>query len=302
MDGTGNNFGEVDADTGQSGGIEGTSWIDIFTRGPITIVGKSSANDDFVVHATQALSNSKGGIVTIKSITDAVTASGHAVQAGGLGGGKGGFVTVQANLDVVLNDGELEARGSTTGRAPSGGTVNVRSFNGAIGANAASLIDVTGKNPPNGVVNLTACTTIGFPPGQVTPASIIPTKATGVCGGAPLLPLELVSGDGKSYVKLPPCVCGCACATGFTPLNAPAGAQLTIKGQGLKGASEVWFSTDCNIPSTDPGAIATMVAPPFISKTDSQIKVTVPGGLLGPQRIILVTPGGTCCSADVFTP
>jgi hypothetical protein len=309
IDATGNNNGEIEADTAQSGGIEGRGWIDIFARGPITISGDTAA--PFAVHADQFLTNGRGGLITIKSITDAITMTGLAVQgsdtaSGGRGSRGDPFtspipgIVIEAKLDVSMLGAEVEARGANTGGSPRGGVVSIRSFSGSILANASSLIDVTGRVPADGAVFLTACTNIQFPPGQVTPATVSVTKSTGTCTGSPLLPLEVVSGDGKSYVKLPLCVCGCACTTGFTPGSVSVANQtqdqaVNIKGTGLKGVSAVWFSPDCNINSA--GAIQAVI----VGKTDSQIKVTAPN-IQAPVHVILVTPAGTCCSADLLIP
>lgn len=195
--------GEVKAETG-NGGTEGTSWIDLFARGPIRILGDTSA--PFAVHANgNGATNDEGGVIDIESTESTVTASGLAVQASSFGNGAtGGKITVEAKEDVTLNDGTLEAKGSTTGGNPGGGEINVRSFGtapatGSIVSNAGSVIDVTGGSPtPEGVVNLTACGTIGFPPGTIIPAGATVNKSTGVCGGAPTLP---------AYVILPTCLC-----------------------------------------------------------------------------------------------
>ena len=58
--------GEIDADTGGSGGSSGTSWIDLFARGDINIVG-TSAPAPYAVHANgDAGTNDNGGVVTIR--------------------------------------------------------------------------------------------------------------------------------------------------------------------------------------------------------------------------------------------
>jgi uncharacterized repeat protein (TIGR01451 family) len=210
IDRTGTHKGEINADLCCGGGTQGTSWIDLFASGDITIIGASSGN--FAVHANENMgtggTGSQGGIVTVKSTTGKITASGLALQANGLGGGgDGGTILVEATLDVDLSSGKLEAKGSTGGTGPHGGTINIRSFNEDIVSDDSSILDVTGNPTPDGVVVLTACLTIGFPPGSVIPAAITPTKNILVCGGAPELPHGFAP-DGSAlptYVMLPPC-------------------------------------------------------------------------------------------------
>lgn len=290
------NNGEVHADTGMSGGTEGIGWVSIYARGDITIVGDTAA--PYSVHVNQTLSNGHGGLLEVKSTEGMVTMSGLALQASdATTGGQGGKITVQAKADVDMSGGKIEAKGSTAGGGgQQGGQVSVRSFgtapsSGSIVTTATSIIDVTGRTPANGIVTLSACGTIGFPPGSVVPAGVVPTKATGVCGGNPEVP---------TYVKLPVCVCACVCATGFRPTTAPLGPTLpllTINGTGLKQVTGVVFSLNCE--PTEPGALPGVVQLP---KSDTSLKIEVPAGLLTgtPYRVILLGPTGSCCSADFF--
>src|SRR5262249_30135836 len=120
--------GEVSADNGFSGGITGTGWVDLFSHGPIVIVGDSVA--PFAVHANQGLNNGHGGQIVVKSEAAGVTISGLGIQASDASsGGQGGSIDVQAKLNVNLSAGKLEARGSTVGGGlQSGGQISVRSF------------------------------------------------------------------------------------------------------------------------------------------------------------------------------
>jgi IPT/TIG domain len=71
----------------------------------------------------------------------------------------------------------------------------------------------------------------------------------------------------------------------FTPTSATVGAEVTINGSGLSGATEVAFN---------------LIDASITSDTDSQITVTVPLGQdQGP--ITVTTPGGTATSPTVFT-
>ena len=96
IDSTSPHTGEVNADTGGKGGASGTSWIDLFARGPITITGDTVV--PYAVHANGlASTNDDGGLITVKSRDDGVTTSGLAIQANATGkGGKGGKVIVEA--------------------------------------------------------------------------------------------------------------------------------------------------------------------------------------------------------------
>lgn len=185
--------GEVRAETG-NGGTDGTSWIDLFARGPISILGDTT--DPFAVHANGlAGSNDNGGDVTVKSTENTVTASGLALQADATNpGGSGGNLIVEAFGNVTLDTASLFARGdfNPAGGLGIGGVIAARSFNGAL-----SWQNGNGDVRPNGSINLTAC----LAPIATTGTNFngtVPTTATGVCGGAPTLP---------AYVLLPTCVC-----------------------------------------------------------------------------------------------
>lgn len=195
--------GEINADIGTQGGTDGIGWIDLFAVGDITITGDASS---FAVHANGGLNQNtdNGGIVTVKSRDGKVTASQNAIQASALtcNGGKGGRVTVQGKQDVNLTPGAvIQARGCVPAGG-AGGDVRIRSFGvapstGSIVSDAASVIDVTGGTPANGIIALEACSTIGFPPGTTTPVSVVVGK-TFTCGGNPSF---------ESYVVFPTCQC-----------------------------------------------------------------------------------------------
>ena len=186
-----NHHGQINADLCCGGGTTGESWIDIFAKnGDISILG----NANFAVHARGIAGNTDdGGIVTIKAINGMVSASGNAVNVDGTF--QGGLITVEAKKDVDLNNATFFARGFAVLNTV-GGTINVQSFGsslpaptGSILSNVATVLDVTGaipSNPSSGVVNLTACGTIGFPPGTIVPADVTPTK-NHACDGNPSL-------------------------------------------------------------------------------------------------------------------
>lgn len=312
IDASGSNRGEVGADTGFSGGVDGTSWVEIFAAGDIKIIGDTNpaqsppATFAFAVHADQGLTNGKGGQIRVYSTDGAVDLQHLAIDASDLGGGsKGGSVDVQSKtIADFTNEGKIRADGSTSGGLThAGGDISVRVFgtapaSGNITAAVGSLLDVTG-GPPLGTIELEACGTIAFPPGSTTPAAVTPTKTTGVCGGNPVLPSYVQSAAGPG---LPPCVCICACATGFTPTTftatAQTGGDLTITGNNLNAVVAVVFGANC-----DPGsAAATVPKASFVSQSDSQIVVSVPALADGTYKIVIQSnDGGSCCAPGVFT-
>src|SRR6185295_12180052 len=98
-----------------------------------------------------------------------------------------GGITIEGDVDVDLTGAKVEAKGAANGH---GGQIDAQAFNGAVKASLTTSLNVTGGNPADGVVHLTACTTIAFPPGVVIPAAaLIPAGGTtGVCGAHPALP------------------------------------------------------------------------------------------------------------------
>ena len=287
--------GEVHADTatGAGAGTKGTGWVDIFAKGDIEIDGDVAL--PFSVHANQGVGNGHGGLVTVKSTTKGVSLLGLALQASDKSsGGSGGTVTVHAKLDVNLNNstGEIEAAGNPGGGgSQNGGHVFIRSFGnapstGSILVTAPFLLDVTGKTPPNGTVDLRACGTIAFAPfgpatGTIAPASIVPTGGTSICGGAPELPAGVV---------LPTCQCValvCVQATQFT--HASGTAAVSIAGTGLAAVDAVYANATCSLT----GAVQL----PITSQTNTNIVVNTAGVPPSTYHIILNIPGvGTECS------
>ena len=207
-DGAGHN-GEVNADIGGPGGSTGTSWIDIFGHNGVEIL--SAANP--AVHANgNAGTNDIGGVITVKSDAGPVILNGLALQANALGsGGRGGTVDVEAtgNVDLAAVDpghvgGIVQAMGATTGGGPHGGHIVLFSQNNIV-ASSDAILNVTGRNPSDGVVDLQACNTIDFPPGTVIGAGTF-NKTPSVC--PPPVSFE-------SYVKLPT---SCPCSLNNCPV------------------------------------------------------------------------------------
>lgn len=204
IDASGANKGEIHADTAQSGGSQ-IAWIDLFAKGPISIIG--STGGDFAVHADESVSNADGGIITIKSVENSITASGLAVRADATApGGHGGEIRVEAKDGITLTDASVFARGdfSPTGGFGSGGGIALRAFNGDLTwLNGVGDVRPTGSTPAQpGVINLQQCTNAPINTGGTTFPAIgnatTPSLLPSACGGAPTLP---------SYVTLPSCTC-----------------------------------------------------------------------------------------------
>ncbi len=133
IDSTNGHHGEVNADTAQSGGIDGRSWIDLLANLAITIRGNGTApaagNNDtspaFAVHANQFLGG-HGGDITVISTGSTVSMFGRALQANSStnaqssGGGTGGHLVILAHDAVAFGNGVaayVQAAGDPTGRA-----------------------------------------------------------------------------------------------------------------------------------------------------------------------------------------
>ena len=309
IDATAPHNGEVNADTGQNGGPEGIGWIDLFSkRGDIVIKGDTGGTCQnigfptytpcYAVHANQFLGDlGHGGIITIQAFLGNVTMSGLAVQASDTANGaKGGVIIIEALLDVDLKGSTTEAKGAIAGGGgQKGGTVIVRSFTMAILTDGTSKIDVTGGNPPNGAANLKACLTIGFPPGTIVPAAIVPSKTTGLCGGAPVQPSWLAN-------VILPCLCGgCPCVNTFR-FVAGAPNKIRLDGDQLKALLEARLVLDNGSGAATSCEPTAGVPVPFVgAKTDAQRFVDVTGVAAGTYHVISVSGKGSCCSASSVT-
>jgi uncharacterized repeat protein (TIGR01451 family) len=206
--------GEVNADTGNNGGVKCCAWIDLIARGPITIAG--AASGPFSVHANQTLPSGYGGWITVKSMEDSVSARGLAIQASDAKpGGDGGQVVIEAAGDVTLDEAQVVAQGDSTATNGFGvgGRVEVRAFSGDVswknltgGTTAVGNVQATGSGVPvaqSGTIMLKSCgpidtTGTSFPVSLGSPTT--PTPTTGLCSpDSPDLP---------DYVVLPTCSCG----------------------------------------------------------------------------------------------
>ena len=187
------NNGEVNANGVRA---PNRAWIDLLAQNNITINNDTLGN--YSVHANSATStntNSFGGVITIKAgigaLTGTLTTTGEAVQANGTGGGSdGGVVTMQAASNVTLAASSIEARGPN-GNNTRGGTISVRSFNGAVTGNNGTRRTGRGGRAVGGsalgVVTLAACTldpALSYT-GTVTPAPAVINPAFPACAGQP---------------------------------------------------------------------------------------------------------------------
>jgi parallel beta-helix repeat protein len=226
IDSTNGHKGEVNADTGQSGGINGRSWIDLLANLAIAIQGNPTApaagnndtNPAFAVHANQFLGG-HGGDITVISTSSTVTMFGRALQANsstnaqGSGGGTGGHLVILAHDAVAFGTGAVpafvQAAGDPNG---AGGTILAQSFNGNVTGVAASVLNADG---PGGTVTLRGCADpIGTYLGTVIATTYIHTP---VCpGGSPSLP-------SPANVKIPAADCATKC--GLPPSGNKTGVK-----------------------------------------------------------------------------
>lgn len=207
--------GEVQADTGMSGGVQCCAWVDLIARGDVQVTGDTAA--PFSVHASQTLTNGFGGLVKVLSTEGNVAMRGLAVQAdANVAGGTAGKVTIQASGSVTLDEAQIFARGDFNGTNAGlgfgiGGAVGAKAFNGPLSWNnpnggvvATGDVRPSGSFVPaaqRGTIALAGCgsvttTSTQFPANGTATTPAAPVLA---CGGAPTL---------ESYVTLPACLCG----------------------------------------------------------------------------------------------
>ncbi len=187
IDNSGSMNGEVNADTAQSGGHQ-IAWIDLVARGDITI--KNDNSDSYAVHANEEnLTNSTGGIITVRSRDGRVTTSNNAIQANATRpGSQGGTVIVEAGSDLIFGMASIQAKGANSGGgAQAGGTISAQS-NGKITGNAPGELNADGGSGVKpGTVTLQGCS-MDYT-GTVTPA---PATIFLVC---PAIDLEKLVND-----------------------------------------------------------------------------------------------------------
>ena len=158
IDSTGGWAGELNADIGNNGGAEGTSWIDIFAFAKLTVTdgtGNDFVRDNganvylstYAVHANALIGSDKNPSVITALVKDGpLTASGKAFEVsgtltGGVGtaggpdpfdsdtghfpgpyfvgnGSDGGTIDLEASGDVTLDAGSVNASGDFFGGTP----------------------------------------------------------------------------------------------------------------------------------------------------------------------------------------
>jgi hypothetical protein len=190
--------GEINADTAQSGGHQ-IAWIDIFANFNIGIGGDTSGGP-YAVHANEFVTNSDGGLITIKG-KGQVSVQGLAVQANSTaGGGHGGSVDIEANDALGFGPGSsVQAKGATSGGGhQGGGTILGRSWASAVAGTNTSDLNASGGPPaaPTGSVSLFGCTGV-FYNGTSEPAFV----PGGGCGVVIFPP----------YLTFPSCACALPC-------------------------------------------------------------------------------------------
>src|SRR5262249_5414938 len=123
--------GEVSADGVRN---PNRAWIDLFANGQINIL--NTATTPSAVHANAAngrsISNSCGGLITIKSKSGDIVTSGDAVQANAKClGCDGGDVRIEAHGSALLGTASIQAVGGV-GSNSFGGHIAVQAWNGSI--------------------------------------------------------------------------------------------------------------------------------------------------------------------------
>jgi hypothetical protein len=263
IDATGSHNGEVNADTGGPGGSEGTGWIDIYSKGPISIIGNVVA--PFAVHANgNAGTNDVGGFITVKSRDATVLATGLALQTDALGaGGSGGRILVEAAQLINLDTARIFSRGDlvATGGYGKGGSVAIRSFVGSLSwQNGIGDVRPTGATiaaGSRGVIQFFDCnggagvdtSFTSFPSIGAATTPIITNP--GACGGQPVIPLPL-----------PDCVCGggqtfqaCISVTKFCTDAAAFGEPINFQGDVTNSCNDPLSNVEVNDDHTTPSTV-----------------------------------------------
>jgi protocatechuate 3,4-dioxygenase beta subunit len=175
-------------------------WIDLFAVGNLSILGEPAGAPKWAVSAdacpppaNSPCSNAFGGLITAKAVNGTVTTQNQAIlQAHATAiGGDGGTIIVQAGGNVDLDGSFIDATGPT-GDNTKGGSIAVKSFNGANTGSASGKLDATGDGVAfPGSVSLVQCA--AGPSqylGTVTPPTV---PVFGQCGGNPSLPANATS-------------------------------------------------------------------------------------------------------------
>lgn len=256
--------------------------LDIYAKKNISILGPSTGQIFVLSSNGGDATNQKGGTINLISTENKVQFSGLAAEADALPatGSIGGAINIDAKLDIDLSSATLVARGSTSGGAPDGGNVSIRSYSGNILSNASSAIDVTGGTvSQKGSVSLSACQSLGFPPGTVTP--VTPTKATNVCSpAAPSLP---------QGVTLP--VCLLEVTPTLTPTLTPTPTETVTDTPTPTGTITI-TPEETATPTITPAETSTPTLTPTLTLTLTPT----------PTNTVTLTPTPTSLVTDTPTP
>lgn len=172
---------EIGADTGFSGGTQGTGWINLHSFGNIAVNG-----DDFrpfALHANQGLTNGHGGLIQVRSIGGGnVSLAGKAIQANSIaGGGKGGTVFVESTFGTTVDLGQaaVQAQGAFFGGgSQAGGRITVNAFLGNIDGSLPGELNARGGGVSGdpGSVSLNFCNSMNY-----TGASLPAAQVAQIC-------------------------------------------------------------------------------------------------------------------------
>jgi hypothetical protein len=267
IDSTPPHSGEINADT--ASGPNGISWIDLFARGNIQIIGDTDL--PFAAHANgTAGTNDAGGPIRVIATEGSVLMSGLALQSDAIApGGDGGLITVHARDLVGLDGAFIFARGdfNPTGGLGVGGQIAARSFAGDLGWQNG-----VGDVRPNatGAIALESC------------GAAIDTTNTDFNGEVPGLTPSSCGTPAPSvpaYVTLPACACVAAeegACIQVTKLCADAtspGGQITFFGEvtncGTVNLLDVTVTDDSGTPG-DAGDDVVVFGPAALAPGESQ--------------------------------
>lgn len=259
---------------GPIGNAKGGADICLIGRREITLDG-SALGANFAVSANTFEGGGQVGGSVIAMTTQLpppdeagnITFLANAITASGTGnGGTGGRIRIQANQNDIDVNGVVQASGKQTG-----GSIQVESVNGDIIGTLGGVLRVL----PIGLVTLRECANI---PGNNPPtdppaiAAVLPPSC-----GTPVLITDFP-------ILLPCTTAQCFCLNRFRVRNN----ILTIDGEHLTQVRLVEFNAGCN-----PDAGGDQVAPPFLSQSDSQIRIDLTGLNFNftNRNVILSNPG-----------
>ncbi|MCU1230398.1 MAG: outer rane adhesin like protein, partial [Acidobacteria bacterium] len=195
-------FGVVRA-ASTANGTTGAMKADVFAQNDITINGPDPALSPVSSVSANGGSSSKdvSGSIRVISTAGTVTANGNAFSASGtLGGDQGGSISISSKGNTTLDNANVRANGDSSSSDPAraGGSINVRSYSGAISWQSG-LGDVrpvgTSSGVPvsqQGTITLTYCTTVATSgtsfPTNGPAAGTFPTLVNSCSPAAPSLP------------------------------------------------------------------------------------------------------------------